>query len=85
VELPNVEFAEPQLNRGLLKLLAAESGGACLNLDQLQNLSARIPDRRESLVTRSKPLELWDTWRVLLLLVALLGVEWAVRKRYHLI
>jgi hypothetical protein len=85
VELPNVEFAEPQLNRGLLKLLASESGGACLNLDQLENLSSRIPDRRESLVTRSKPVELWDTWRVLLLLVALLGVEWAVRKRYHLI
>lgn len=85
VELPNIEFAEPQLNRGLLKLLATESGGACLNLDQLQDLSRRIPDRRESMVTRSKPVDLWDTWRVLMVLVALLGLEWAVRKRYHLV
>jgi len=85
VELPNIEFAEPQLNRGLLQLLAASSGGACLNLDRLADLPRRIPDRREVLVMRRKPVELWDTWRVLLLLVILLGVEWAVRKRYHLV
>ncbi|MFZ4395476.1 MAG: hypothetical protein ACOYOU_07600 [Kiritimatiellia bacterium] len=85
VELPNVEFAEPQLNRGLLQLLATTSGGACLNLDRLADLPGRIPDRREALVMRSKPVEFWDTWRVLLLLVILLGIEWAVRKRYHLV
>ncbi len=85
VELPNVEFADPQLNRGLLKLLATASGGACLNLDRLADLPSRIPDRREALVMRSKPIEIWDTWRVMLLLVVLLGIEWAVRKRYHLV
>ena len=85
VELPNIEFAEPQLNRGLLQALAAASGGACLNLDRLEDLPRRIPDRHESLVIRGKPIELWDTWRVLLLLAALLGIEWAIRKRYHLV
>ena len=85
VELPNVEFADPQLNRGLLQLLAATSGGACLNLDRLADLPSRIPDCRESLVTQSKPIELWDTSRVLWLLVILLGIEWAVRKRWHLV
>lgn len=85
VELPNVEFADPQLNRGLLQLLAATSGGACLNLDRLADLPSRIPDCRESLVTQSKPVELWDTSRVLWLLVILLGIEWAIRKRCHLV
>ena len=85
VELPNVEFADPQLNRGLLQLLAATSGGACLNLDRLADLPSRIPDCRESLVIQSKPIELWDTRRVLWLLVILLGIEWALRKRYHLV
>lgn len=85
IELPNVEFAEPQLNRGLLRALADASGGACLNLDQGMDLSRRIPDRREALVIRGKPIELWDTWNVLLLLTILIGIEWAIRKRYHMV
>jgi hypothetical protein len=85
VELPNIEFAEPRLNRSLLQALATASGGACLNPDRLADLPRRIPDRRESLVIRGKPIELWDTWRVLILLVILLGIEWAIRKRWHLV
>ncbi|MEI6210380.1 MAG: hypothetical protein WCR06_02015 [bacterium] len=85
VELPNIEFAEPQLNRKLLQLLAATSGGTCLNVDRLADLPARISDRRESLVMQGKPIDLWDTSRVLWLLVILLGIEWAVRKRWHLV
>lgn len=85
VELPNIEFAEPQLNRKLLQLLASASGGACLNVDRLTDLPGRIPDRYESLVMQSKPIDLWDTSRVLWLLVILLGIEWTVRKRWHLV
>ena len=85
MELPNIEFAEPQLNRKLLQLLASTSGGACLNVDRLADLPARISDRRESLVMQGKPIDLWDTSRVLWLLVILLGIEWAVRKRWHLV
>ena len=85
VELPNIEFADGRPDNGLLRLLAAESGGACLNLDQLTDLPDRIPDRHESLVVQGKAVELWDTWRVILILTILLGIEWAVRKRYHLV
>jgi hypothetical protein len=85
VELPNVEFAEPQLNRGLLQALADASGGACVPLNQTAELARRIPDCRETIVTRGQPIELWDTERVLILLVVLLGIEWFLRKRYHLV
>ena len=84
VELPNIEFADGRPDDGLLRLLATESGGACLNLDQLTDLPDRIPDRHESLVVQGKAVDLWDTWRVLLILIILLGIEWSVRKRYHL-
>ena len=33
----------------------------------------------------SKPIPLWDTSRVLLLLAGLLTLEWAVRKRFRLL
>lgn len=84
-ELPNIEFVEPQLNPGLLQALAASSGGSCLTLDQVKDLPGRIPDRNETIVTRGKPIELWDTGRILVLLVILLGVEWFLRKRHHLV
>jgi len=84
VELSNIEFGDARLDRSLLRLIAVESGGACLNLDQLSDLRDRIPERHEALVVQGKAVELWDTWRVLLILTILLGIEWAVRKRYHL-
>jgi hypothetical protein len=84
-ELPNVEFVEPQLNPGLLQALTGSSGGSCLTLDQARDLPGRIPDRNETIVTRGKPIELWDTGRILVLLVILLGIEWFLRKRYHLV
>ena len=85
VELPNVEFADPRLNVALLKLLAERSGGAYFEIDQTATLAERIPARRETIVVRGKPITLWDSGRLMLLLVALLCCEWAVRKRMRLL
>jgi hypothetical protein len=84
VETPRVEFADPRLHRALLADLAERSHGRYLGIDEIQRVPELIPDRRETLVVREKPQDLWDTGRLLLLLVALLTVEWAVRKHYRL-
>lgn len=85
IELPNIEFVDPQLNRPLLKLLAERSDGAYFEIDELAELPAQIPEKRETVIVRGKPITLWDSGRLMVLLVALLCLEWALRKRLKLL
>lgn len=85
IEAPRVEFADPRLNRALLLDMAERSGGTYVPLADIFQIVEKIPDRRETVVVRETPKPLWDTSRVLFLLVALLTVEWAIRKRYQLL
>jgi hypothetical protein len=85
VALPSVESFQTWLDKPLLVELAEASGGQYFDIDQLGRLPASIPDRKRILDVQSKPFPLWDTNRVLLLLVGLLTVEWAVRKRFKLL
>jgi len=84
VEPPRVEFQDPRLNRALLVDLAQRSGGRYFGIDEADALTAALPDRHETVVVREPPRALWDTWRLLAVLVTLLAVEWAVRKRFRL-
>lgn len=84
VEPPRVEFRDPRLNRALLADLAERSGGRYYEIDEADRIAGDLPDRHETVVVREPPRTLWDTWRLLALLVGLLTVEWAVRKRYRL-
>ena len=85
VEVPRVEFADPRMNRSLLVDLAERTKGRYFDVDEAGEIAAALPDRRETLVVRGKPVELWDTSRLLLLLALLLTVEWALRKRFKLL
>ena len=82
---PNVESFRTWLDKPLLVELAEASGGRYFDLDQLDDLPAAVPDRSRPLEVLSKPIPLWDTNRVLLLLAALLTVEWIFRKRFKLL
>ncbi|MFO8012869.1 MAG: VWA domain-containing protein [Phycisphaerae bacterium] len=84
VEPPRVEFRDPRLNRALLVDLARRSGGRYYEIDEADRIAGDLPDRQETIIVREPPRTLWDTWRLLALLVGLLTVEWAVRKRYRL-
>ena len=80
--LPARELAELAQRRKTLKSLAADTGGAYLGaeaLGELDALAGSIPDRgRERLIPVER--EVWDSPLLLALLIALLGVEWALRK-----
>jgi hypothetical protein len=84
VEPPRVEFRDPRLNRALLADLAERSGGRYYEIDEAERVADDLPDRQETVVVREPPRTLWDTWRLLVLLVGLLTVEWALRKKYRL-
>lgn len=85
IELPRVEFADPRLNKPLLLEIASRSGGQYFDVPQAHELPKVLADRRESVAVKGKPIDLWDTNRMLLLLAGLLTAEWALRKYYKLL
>jgi hypothetical protein len=85
VELPTVETNQVWLNKPLLIDLANLSGGRYFDVDQLDGLADAVPDRKETIETRSPPRPLWDVRGMLVALVGLLCVEWLVRKRFRLL
>lgn len=84
VEIPNIEFADPRMNQTILTNLAKGSNGQYFDVWDWETVAAAIPDKRETTVVRGKPIELWDTNRVLFLFVFLLTIEWIIRKRFQL-
>ena len=72
-------------NKPLLRELADASGGDYFELQQLDQLAQAVPERKQTVGTAGRPIPLWDTSRVLLVLVLLLGCEWALRKRLRLL
>ncbi len=77
------EQVELSANRGLLERVASLTGGAVADpahpadaLAALREPTFTIPDHREW--------SLWNTWPLLVLIVALAGIEWFIRKRARL-
>ncbi|MEP0842945.1 MAG: hypothetical protein HRF43_09555, partial [Phycisphaerae bacterium] len=83
---PELEFQKPELDRDSLQLLASQSaGGKYLEIDELDQLGTLIPSGTRAFTLNGPSSPLWDRWWTLALLVALLGIEWLVRKRSHLL
>jgi len=85
VELPSLEASQTWLNRPLLWQLAKESGGRYFEVNELDQLSAAVPNRVEKIEERGSPRPLWDTPGMLIALVGLLSTEWLLRKRFSLL
>jgi uncharacterized membrane protein len=82
----DLELDNPAADRGTLESLAAMTEGRTVAPEQLAELFASIHAQLqqlevETLIKRT----LWDTWPFFLLLVALLGVEWWLRKKWGLV
>ena len=83
---PELEFQRAELDRESLQLLASQSaGGKYLDVDELDQMPSLIPSKTTSLILTGQPTLLWDRWWTLAALVILLGTEWLVRKRSHLL
>jgi hypothetical protein len=73
------DVEQPELRAPLLRRLAAETGGHYYPLAE----AGRLPDDviyTESGVTVRDARDLWDMPAVFLMLITLLGVEWAYRR-----
>lgn len=84
VQVPQAEFADPRLDRATLNAIAERSNGRLLKPAEFNRLPQLITDKTEILIEPAKPAGLWDTDRLLIILLMLLTFEWGVRKRYKL-
>jgi len=59
--------------------------GGVIRLYDLDDTVRTLQDRRRERVLEREERSQWDKWWVLLLIVGLLGVEWALRKRWQMV
>jgi hypothetical protein len=86
VVLPSRENADPTPDPAALALLARESGGRAVELGQIGQLLEEFPggeDWREPISSRLQ--DAWDRWGTLALALAVLALEWILRKRWELV
>ncbi len=88
VELNNPAADPDQMAR--LASLTRDSGGCVVAPEQLaallEDIQQNPPQMVEEVLTRWQLADTaWDAWLVLLLLAALLGTEWYLRKRWGLV
>jgi hypothetical protein len=79
-ELDRVQLAEADL-----KLLAEKTRGGYLPIQEGAGLFAKLPAGRPVAIQTDPPIQLWNTWPVLMLFVALLAAEWLIRKACQLV
>ncbi len=77
------ELIETDMSLSYLERIAELTGGAILEPKKLPELSSLVNDRLITTELRSER-PLWDNGIVAFLLVALLGAEWILRRRYDL-
>ena len=77
----DAELADPWLNADLLRRVASAAGGAYLDPDRLDDLPDRLRAGAGSPPGRVTH-EIWHRPWVFLLIVALLGTEWSLRRAW---
>ena len=85
----DLERDKPAADLTLMNSLAemtADLGGRAVAPERLPELVDQIKSRQLDLEVRTPVKQsLWDNWPLLILLVALLSVEWFLRKRWGLV
>ncbi len=76
------ELSDASVRPELLEEVAKATGGKAFRLPQLSLASVPLLDPPVVEVGRAKDQPLWDRWYYLVVLVALLGAEWMLRRRF---
>ena len=78
-----LEMADTDVRIEHLRRIADLSGGACIGIQQLQDLPSLV-NREPYTTTVRTERPLWDNGLVAFLLIALAGLEWILRRRHDL-
>jgi hypothetical protein len=82
---PPGELDRIQMNERELKEVAQSTRGVYHPLSELAKVFKELPPGRKVSLHTDPPIELWNKWPMLVLLVSLLAAEWILRKRKSLI
>ncbi len=85
VWLPDDEMRRPQTDHPALARLAEATGGKALSARDIVDLPALLPNRRLQLMGTPEVEPLWDTPAAIILLLALLAIEWVGRRLIRLV
>jgi uncharacterized membrane protein len=86
VNRQDLELDNPSADADTLKSLAAMTGGRSLAPEQLPELIRELTENTPQLdVQQETKKTFWDTWAFFLTVVALLGLQWYLRKRWGLV
>jgi hypothetical protein len=80
---PVHELGDTALNESMLREMAALTGGAYFNTDNLSKLPATV-DHRVEHIRSQQEIPLWSSPLMFLVAVLIVTVEWVLRKRSHL-
>jgi len=78
------ELDRAEMNEALLMAVTSRSSGAYLPLRELGTLPGKIPLGRQTELRRVSE-EVWSHPYFLVLFVALISLEWIMRKRFHMV
>ncbi len=78
------ELIDPRRNDAVLRRLAESTGGALLRTDELDGLRERIRRAAASPTARLVERDVWHNGWSFVIICALLGTEWALRRRWGL-
>jgi len=85
VQVPMLEFLNPSLDRARLQAVANAGGGRCVALDELPALLQSLAGDVHRVPIRTDRKDVWDRPSVLLAVMALLTLEWILRKKANLL
>jgi hypothetical protein len=78
------EFVDPRRNDAVLRRLGESTGGALLDASALTGLPDRIRKAAASPTARLVERDVWHNGWSFAIICALLGFEWALRRRWGL-
>ncbi len=85
VRRSEIEMRNTAMNRAALQDLAARTHGRYYEIDEADKIAEAIPDCSRTYVARQRPRALWDNAYCFVAVVALLTLEWILRKKAKLL
>ena len=86
VVLPSRENADPTPDPETMNAVASLTRGRALDLAHVRDLASEFPGGEEHREPISAELiDAWDRWATLLFALAVLSVEWVLRKRWEMV